>query len=76
MIIPIRCFTCGKVLSNKYYKYLNLIKQDYNTTDALSAIGVHRYCCKRMILANVDLIDNLLKYDMGNSPHTRNEDLI
>lgn len=27
MIIPVRCFTCGKVVGDKYNKYLELIDQ-------------------------------------------------
>jgi DNA-directed RNA polymerase subunit N (RpoN/RPB10) len=27
MIIPVRCFTCGKVLANKWMKYLEEVKE-------------------------------------------------
>ena len=27
MIIPIRCMTCGKVLADKWNKYLDLVKE-------------------------------------------------
>ncbi len=29
MIIPIRCFTCGKVIGNKWEPYLNLLQAEY-----------------------------------------------
>jgi DNA-directed RNA polymerase I, II, and III subunit RPABC5 len=29
---------------------------------ALDAVGLQRYCCRRMILTHVDLIEKLLKY--------------
>lgn len=29
MIIPVRCFTCAKVIGNKYDKYLQLLEEDY-----------------------------------------------
>lgn len=29
MIIPVRCFTCGKVIGNKWDAYLNLLQADY-----------------------------------------------
>jgi hypothetical protein len=29
MIIPVRCFTCGKVIGNKWDSYLNLLQEDY-----------------------------------------------
>tara|TARA_B110000971_G_scaffold168758_1_gene173189 strand:+ start:1259 stop:1537 length:279 start_codon:yes stop_codon:yes gene_type:complete len=28
MIIPVRCFTCNRVLASKYKKYKQLIKED------------------------------------------------
>ncbi len=28
MIIPVRCFTCGKVIGNKWNKYLKLLSND------------------------------------------------
>jgi len=30
MIIPVRCFTCGKVIGNKWQLYMNLIQGDYS----------------------------------------------
>lgn len=32
MIIPIRCFTCGKVIGNKWNKYLKLLDDDLEVT--------------------------------------------
>lgn len=30
MIIPIRCFTCGKVIANKWETYLSLLQADFS----------------------------------------------
>ena len=30
MIIPVRCFTCGKVIANKWETYLSLLQADYS----------------------------------------------
>lgn len=30
MIIPVRCFTCGKVIGNKWETYLYLLQADYS----------------------------------------------
>ena len=62
MIIPIRCFTCGKVVGNKWDPYLGLLQAEYSEGDALDALGLKRYCCRRMLLAHVDLIEKLLNY--------------
>ena len=31
MIIPVRFFTCGKVIGNKYETYLNMLTANYET---------------------------------------------
>jgi DNA-directed RNA polymerase I, II, and III subunit RPABC5 len=69
MIIPVRCFTCGKVIGNKWTRYLELLGDRDETTlspsEALTELGLTRYCCRRMLLTHVDLIDKLLLYGEG-----------
>ena len=83
MIIPIRCFTCGKPIAHLYNEYLKMIEQkfyeggsaeqkrfvdvnellteDEKTIEckALDKLGLHRYCCRRMMLGNIDLTDDI-----------------
>lgn len=62
MIIPVRCFTCGKVIGNKWEKYQELIAE-YEEKDVLDMLGMNRYCCRRMLLTHTELINKLLKYN-------------
>ncbi|KAI6191598.1 DNA-directed RNA polymerases I, II, and III subunit RPABC5 [Aphelenchoides bicaudatus] len=62
MIIPVRCFTCGKVIGNKWDSYLGLLQTDNPEGDALDSLNLRRYCCRRMLLSHVDLIEKLLSY--------------
>ena len=62
MIIPVRCFTCGKVIGNKWDSYLGILQTDDTEGDALDSLNLRRYCCRRMLLSHVDLIEKLLSY--------------
>ncbi|KAI9222656.1 DNA-directed RNA polymerase, subunit N/Rpb10 [Blastocladiella britannica] len=67
MIIPVRCFSCGKVVGDKWEKYLDLLQADYTEGAAMDALGLKRYCCRRMILTHVDIIEKLLFFRSAKS---------
>ncbi|KAF2033575.1 hypothetical protein EK21DRAFT_98005 [Setomelanomma holmii] len=71
MIVPIRCFSCGKVVGDLWEKYMELLQNNMEEGDALDAIGLQRYCCRRMILTHVDLIEKLLKYNASEREQAR-----
>ena len=60
-MITVRCFTCGKVVSNVYEEYKERIK-DEDPKDVLDDLGLERYCCRRMVLTHVELVDALAPY--------------
>ena len=62
MIIPVRCFTCGKVVGNKLEIYQSMLKDGCDEQTILDSIKINRYCCRRMLLTNMELIDKLLNY--------------
>ena len=61
MIIPVRCWTCGKVIGNKWELYKALIKNGSSKEEALNNLGLAMYCCRRMFLCHIDLVDKLVK---------------
>ena len=82
MIIPIRCFSCGKLIGDKYYTYhkrvrdkklaLNLDENNPSIVDTniedikktpegevLDELGLTRYCCRKILLGHVELINEI-----------------
>lgn len=62
MIIPIRCFSCGKVIANVYEVYKDRVDRGEDPAEVLDDLGIDRYCCRRMIIAHTDLIDEVMKH--------------
>jgi DNA-directed RNA polymerase I, II, and III subunit RPABC5 len=53
------------VIGNKYESYTKLLLEDTDPGAAMTAIGLKRYCCRRMVLTHVDLIDKLLAFSLS-----------
>lgn len=62
MIIPVRCFTCGKVIGDGWEAFTKRVAEGETPGDVLDDLGIIRYCCRRMILSHVELIDEILKF--------------
>lgn len=62
MLTPVRCFSCGAVIGDKYEKFTMLVSKGMEPDKALDKLGVKRYCCRRMILSNFEVVDKLLPY--------------
>jgi len=53
MIIPVRCFTCGKVLGSIFEEYKKRVYIDgEDPKKVLDELGVKRYCCRRTIISH------------------------
>ena len=59
MIIPVRCFTCGKVVGSAYPVYIERVRQGEDPKVVLDDLGFERYCCRRMIVSHADLIKEI-----------------
>ncbi len=64
MICPVRCFSCGQVVAHKYDEYVKLTtKEKKSPEEALNILGIKKYCCRRMYLTHVEVIDDIMKYN-------------
>jgi len=68
MLYPIRCFTCGKLVGDKFSEFEAKVKAGEDPGKALDDLGIKRYCCRRMMITSVDLIDQVLPYYSQKNP--------
>lgn len=53
-MIPVRCFSCNKVISIYYLDFLNYKENNKDLEKFMESKGLERYCCRRMLLTQVD----------------------
>jgi DNA-directed RNA polymerase subunit N len=63
MIIPVRCFTCGKLVADKFAEFSQRVKSGENPKEVLDSLGLKRYCCRRMLISSMDIVDQLMPYN-------------
>ncbi|MCS7386449.1 MAG: DNA-directed RNA polymerase subunit N [Candidatus Methanomethylicota archaeon] len=71
MIVPIRCFTCGALLGDKYEEFVERVRGGEDPGKVLDSLGIKRYCCRRMLLSHVDLIDEVIRLHEIYGKHKR-----
>lgn len=73
MLIPVRCPSCGHVLADKWEYYKRRVSEmkraatssshksfdPLQTKDVLDELGLDKYCCRRVMLGHVDLVDEI-----------------
>lgn len=59
---PIRCFSCGKLLGDKYEEFEARIKRGEEPKRVLDELGIKRYCCRSTMLTSVDLAEEIAKF--------------
>ena len=64
MIIPVRCYTCGKVIGNKWEMYEKLKKENVQPNIIFEKLKIDRYCCKRILVSHVNMIDDIITYSL------------
>ena len=73
MLVPVRCFSCGKLIADKYLDYQNRIKTGENPKKVLDDLGMERYCCRRMLLTTVETIQQVIPF--YEAMHKRNQEV-
>ncbi len=61
-MFPVRCFTCGYCVGKHEAKYEEMLESGMTSKEIFEKLKIERYCCRRMFLAYVNVVDNLLQY--------------
>jgi DNA-directed RNA polymerase subunit N len=70
VIIPVRCFTCGKVVADKFEQFKREIQRGEDPAEVLDKLGLTRYCCRRMLLSHIDIIDSFMAFAAAETPES------
>lgn len=62
MLVPVRCFTCGNLIADKFEDYQNKIRSGEDPAKVLDSLGMKRYCCRRMLLTSIETIQQVVPF--------------
>ena len=62
MIIPIRCWSCGKPIAHLWEQYNERVGNGGDRKKVMDELGLQRYCCRAIFLGHVDSIDTAAQF--------------
>lgn len=62
MIIPIRCWSCGKPIGHLWEEFKKRVANEEDRKDVLDDLGLERYCCRAIFLGHIDLVDTSAEF--------------
>lgn len=62
MIIPIRCFSCGRPIAHLWEEYKKRTKKGEDAKKVLDDLGVKKFCCRAMFLGQVDMYEEVAHF--------------
>ncbi|ERG89293.1 MAG: DNA-directed RNA polymerase, subunit N (RpoN/RPB10) [halophilic archaeon J07HX5] len=65
MMVPVRCFTCGRVVASDWEEFKARTREADEPEDpqaVLDELDVDRHCCRRMLVSHKDLVDIVAPY--------------
>jgi DNA-directed RNA polymerase subunit N (RpoN/RPB10) len=62
MSLPVRCFTCNKIIGQYEERFVQALQETDNIKEILDSFNLTRYCCRRMFLGYVPVLDKQLVF--------------
>lgn len=62
-MLPVRCFTCGKVIANRWEEYKKRLKKrgDDREDLVLDDMKILRVCCRRMFMGHAEEVEDIVE---------------
>ena len=65
MLIPVRCWSCGKVVAHLYEQFKQRVAEGEDVGEVLNDLGLEKYCCRRMYVGHIELIDEVAPFSIA-----------
>tara|TARA_Y100000034_G_C6589547_1_gene256046 strand:+ start:175 stop:372 length:198 start_codon:yes stop_codon:yes gene_type:complete len=62
MIVPVRCFSCGKPIGHLWEEYKQRVSEGESPNKVLDDLELERFCCRSVFLGQEDLIELVEKF--------------
>ncbi len=63
MIIPVRCFSCGKPIGHLWEDFIAKTEnKKKNVKKTLDELGLEKFCCRSVFMGHVDLLETAAKF--------------
>ena len=62
MIIPVRCWSCGKPIGHLWETYRERVEKGENPKKVMDDLKLERYCCRGMFLGQIDFHKTVAKF--------------
>ncbi|VVB80240.1 DNA-directed RNA polymerase subunit N [uncultured archaeon] len=62
MIIPVRCFSCGKPIGHLWEEYKKRVSEGESQKKVLDELGLERFCCRSVFLGQTDMVELISKF--------------
>ncbi len=62
MLVPIRCFSCGKPIAHLWEELHARMAKGEDRQKVMDSLGLDRYCCRAQFLGHIDMIEDIAKF--------------
>jgi len=62
MIIPVKCFSCGKPIGHLWEQFKKRTAEGESADKVLNELGIEKMCCRAVFLGQTDLIELVSRF--------------